>query len=98
MPVKTLTDFLVEKPKPGKRLEEAKVEEQVKEEERPSEVVFDEEEGVKELPPSYLVSATYDGRKRAVCLKLYNEKDRKIYLWYDNTGYKPYCLSDLPPE
>ena len=98
MPVKTLTDFLVEKSKPEKRIEKAKVEEQVKEEKKPGEVIFDEEEGVKELAPSYLVSATYDGRKRAVCLKLYNERDRKIYLWYDNTGYKPYCLSDLPPE
>ena len=46
----------------------------------------------------YLLSATYDGEKRCAVLKFYNPTDGRIYLWYDNTGHKPYCLTSLPPE
>ncbi len=52
----------------------------------------------KDLPPSYLVSATYDGKKRLATLKLYEPKSQKIYFWDDNTGHKPYCLTSLPPR
>lgn len=55
-------------------------------------------EAPKELPPSYLVSATYDGSKRVACIKLYEPKSQKIYSWYDNTGHKPYCFTNLPPS
>jgi DNA polymerase I len=51
----------------------------------------------KDLPPSYFVSATYDGEKRATCIKLYEPKTGKIYLWFDNTGHKPYLLTNLSP-
>jgi DNA polymerase I len=51
----------------------------------------------KDLPPSYFVSATYDGEKRAACIKLYEPKSEKIYFWYDNTGHKPYLLTNLSP-
>jgi DNA polymerase I len=51
----------------------------------------------KDLPPSYFVSATYDGERRAVCVKLYEPKSEKIYFWYDNTGHKPYLLTNLSP-
>jgi len=50
------------------------------------------------LPPSYFVSATYDGSKRAACVKLYEPKSEKIYVWYDTTGHKPYCLTNLTPS
>jgi DNA polymerase I len=49
------------------------------------------------LPPSYLVSATYDGRSRKAVIKLYEPISGKIHFWYDNTGHKPYCLANLPP-
>jgi len=49
------------------------------------------------LPPSYFVSATYDGKKGSARLKLYEPKSEKIYYWYDNTGHKPYCLTNLSP-
>ena len=55
-------------------------------------------EAPRDLPMAYLLSATYDGDKRAVCLKLYEPKSRKIYFWYDNTKHQPYCLSDAPIE
>jgi DNA polymerase I len=52
----------------------------------------------KELPPSYLVSATYDGKKRLACLKLYEPISQRIYFWYDTTGHKPYLLTNITPE
>ena len=52
----------------------------------------------KDLPPSYLVSATYDGKKALALLKLYEPVSKKIYFWYDNTGHKPYCLTSLSPK
>ena len=51
-----------------------------------------------DLPPSYLVSVTYDGKKQLASLKLYETISQKIYFWDDNTGHKPYCLTSLPPE
>ena len=50
------------------------------------------------LTPSYLVSVKYDGKKQLATLKLYEPKSQRIYLWDDNTGHKPYCLTSLPPE
>src|SRR5512136_31034 len=47
-------------------------------------------------PPSFFVSATYDGRQRKVVIKLYEPTSGRIYFWYDNTGHKPYCLTNLP--
>ncbi len=49
------------------------------------------------LPPSYFVSATYNGRSRKALIKLYEPTRGKIYFWYDNTGHKPYCLTNLSP-
>ncbi len=49
------------------------------------------------LPPSYFVSATYDGRSRKALIKLYEPTSGEIYFWYDNTGHKPYCLTNLSP-
>ncbi|HDO41854.1 MAG TPA: hypothetical protein ENH03_03025, partial [Candidatus Bathyarchaeota archaeon] len=50
------------------------------------------------LPPSYFVSAGYDGRKGLAYLKLYEPVSQRIYFWYDNTGHKPYLLTNIPPE
>jgi DNA polymerase I len=47
------------------------------------------------LPPSYFVSAEYDGRSRKAVIKLYEPQSGRIYFWYDNTGHKPYCLTNL---
>ncbi|MBX5328200.1 MAG: DNA-directed DNA polymerase I [Candidatus Bathyarchaeota archaeon] len=47
------------------------------------------------LPPSYFVSATYDGKTGKALIKLYEPHAGKIYFWYDNTGHKPYCLTNL---
>jgi len=49
-----------------------------------------------ELPPSYFVSATYNGKRGCASIKLYEPESEKIYFWYDTTGHKPYCLTNLP--
>ncbi len=49
------------------------------------------------LPPSFFISATYDGKKRKALIKLYEPKTQRIYFWYDNTGHKPYLLTNLSP-
>jgi DNA polymerase I len=51
----------------------------------------------KDLPPSYIVSATYDGHKEKAVIKLYEPTSNQIYFWYDNTGHQPYCLTNLSP-
>ena len=50
------------------------------------------------LPPSYFVSATYDGRQKKAVVKLYEPQSGRLYFWYDNTGHKPYCLTNLSPH
>ncbi|MDW8022153.1 MAG: DNA-directed DNA polymerase I [Nitrososphaerota archaeon] len=47
------------------------------------------------LPPSYFVSATYDGKAGKALIKLYEPVSGRIYFWYDNTGHKPYCYTNL---
>ncbi|MBS7623640.1 DNA-directed DNA polymerase I [Candidatus Bathyarchaeota archaeon] len=46
----------------------------------------------------YLVASCYDGEKKSAYLKLYNTSTQKIELWFDDSGHKPYCLSDLSVE
>jgi len=55
-------------------------------------------EKITKMPPSLLVSATYDSQKKAAVLKFYEPKSQKIILWVDETGHKPYCYSKLNPD
>ncbi len=50
------------------------------------------------LPPSYFVSASYDGRQRKAVIKLYEPMSGNLYYWYDNTGHLPYCITNLKPQ
>ncbi|UCE15886.1 MAG: DNA-directed DNA polymerase I [Candidatus Bathyarchaeota archaeon] len=59
-------------------------------------LVSQPEKSPKELPPSYFVSASYHGGKKCASIKLYEPESEKIYFWYDATGHKPYCLTNLP--
>ncbi|MFQ5758325.1 MAG: hypothetical protein ACE5IF_01460, partial [Candidatus Bathyarchaeia archaeon] len=49
----------------------------------------------KNLSASHFVSATYDGKKGLACIKLYEPKSERVYLWYDTKGHMPYCLTNL---
>ncbi|MCK5631695.1 hypothetical protein KAH85_03980, partial [Candidatus Bathyarchaeota archaeon] len=50
-----------------------------------------------QFPSSYLVSASYDGNRGSACLKLYEPKTGKLYLWHDTYGHRPYLLTNLSP-
>ncbi len=50
------------------------------------------------LPPSFFVSASYDGRQRKAVVKLYEPQSGNMYFWYDNTGHLPYCLTSIHKE
>ncbi len=52
-------------------------------------------ERISSMPPSMLVSATYDIVSRSAVLKFYDPKSQKLILWLDETGHKPYCYSKL---
>ncbi len=104
---RTLLDFCIsEQPKPA-----VKVEVKTQAPAEPSEVkepaaVKHKKRGQRQpcppvcpenLPPSYFVSASYDGRQKKAIIKLYEPESGQIYFWYDNTGHKPYCLTNLTP-
>ena len=86
MTLKSLEDFFMQEP--------------AKEEENKAPLEQSPEKRVysTELPPSYMVSAGYDGPLRAAYVKLYEPKSRKIYFWKDNTGHKPYLFTNLSPS
>lgn len=50
------------------------------------------------MPPSMLVSATYDAPSKSAVLKFYEPRSQSIILWKDATGHKPYCYSILSPD
>jgi len=52
-------------------------------------------ERISSMPPSMLVSATYDSTSRSAVLKFYDPKSQKLILWLDESGHKPYCYSKL---
>ncbi|HSB84222.1 MAG TPA: DNA-directed DNA polymerase I [Nitrosarchaeum sp.] len=57
-----------------------------------------ETEKITSMPPSMLVSATYDNITRTAVLKFYEPTSQKLILWNDETGHKPYCYSRLSPD
>lgn len=59
---------------------------------------IDAPDKVTTLPPSVLVSATYDAAVKAAILKFYDPTSQKIILWEDATGHKPYCFSKMTPD
>ncbi|MHA2040983.1 MAG: DNA-directed DNA polymerase I [Candidatus Thorarchaeota archaeon] len=63
-----------------------------------TEIKVGEMETPSDLPPSYLLSVDYAGAQRKAFARLYNPADKKIYFWFDNTGHKPYCYTDYPPD
>ena len=57
-----------------------------------------ETEKIKSMPPSMLVSATYDNNSRSAVLKFYEPTAQKLFLWKDEINHKPYCYSKLTPD
>ena len=61
-------------------------------------VAVGETTNLQTMPPSMLVSATYDNNSKSAMLKFYEPESQKLFLWKDETGHKPYCYSKLDPE
>ena len=53
---------------------------------------------IESMPPSMLVSATYDNISKSAVLKFYEPESKKLFLWKDEIGHKPYCYSRLSPD
>ena len=50
-------------------------------------------EAPENIPLVYLLGAGYDGKREKALLKLYEPESQKLYVWHDNTGHLPYCVS-----
>ena len=94
MAQKRLTEFSHAKAKPSKenRVEDLPFTKAVTKEKR----IFPPMT-LENLPLSYFVSAIYNGKTRKALIKLYEPSSGQIHFWYDNTGHKPYCLTNLSP-
>ena len=53
---------------------------------------------IESMPPSMLVSATYDGASKSAVLKFYEPESQRIIRYTDDTGHRPYCYSRLSPD
>lgn len=71
----------------GEEVEETLIEETVFEAEAPE-----------NTGPCFLLSVSYSGRRGCAVAKLYDPSNGKIYFWYDNTGHRPYLLTDVPVQ
>jgi len=82
-----------------KQFEELEEEEEVEEfeEEEVSHIRIRGREATN-TPPSIVLSVTYDGSTGKALVKLYDPYTDEVYYWYDNTGHKPYLITDIPPH
>ena len=67
-------------------------------EEDPLDVEVEDSETPQDLPPSFLLSIDYSGAHNKAMVRLYRPDNKKVYFWFDNTGHKPYCYTDWPPQ
>ena len=58
----------------------------------------EDDKKIESMLPAMLVSAAYDSILKSVVLKFYEPESKKLILWNDETGHRPYCYSRLSPE
>jgi len=46
----------------------------------------------------FVLQTYYDGSRGVVGVKLYDDSAGVVYVYFDNTGYMPYFLTDVPPD
>jgi DNA polymerase I len=68
------------------------------EEDATMEVSVGNSETPENLPPSFLLSVDYSGALNKAVARLYRPDNKQVYFWVDNTGHKPYCYTDWPPQ
>ncbi|MFW9975986.1 MAG: 3'-5' exonuclease, partial [Candidatus Thorarchaeota archaeon] len=62
------------------------------------EVSVGESDTPSNLPPSFLLSVDYSGAHNKAIARLYHPETKRVFFWFDNTGHKPYCYTDWPPQ
>ncbi len=77
--------------------EEVRLREWEEEEEESVEFVL-RAETPSNTPPCIVLTVTYDGKAGKALVKLYDPVNDKVYFWYDNTGHRPYLLTDIDPK
>ncbi|MEM3857096.1 MAG: DNA-directed DNA polymerase I [Thermoprotei archaeon] len=50
------------------------------------------------LGDSVLLTVIYDGKAEKAVALLYDKSTERVYSWYDNTGHRPYLLTDIPVD
>ncbi len=55
----------------------------------------DDSKKIESMLPAMLVSAAYDSILKSTVLKFYEPESKKLILWHDETGHRPYCYSRL---
>lgn len=55
-------------------------------------------DNISQMRPSMLVSATYEPATKSAYLKFYDPREKRIILWEDHTGHRPYCYSMMTPD
>lgn len=78
--------------------EEEEEEEFEEREEEEEEEISIRAETPQNTPPSIILTVTYDGKVGKALVKLYDPVNDRIYFWYDNTGHRPYLLTNVRPE
>ncbi|MHA1963364.1 MAG: DNA-directed DNA polymerase I [Candidatus Thorarchaeota archaeon] len=68
------------------------------EEDATMEVSVGDSDTPENLPPSFLLSVDYSGALNKAVARLYRPDNKQVYFWVDNTGHKPYCYTDWPPQ
>ncbi|WP_069808247.1 DNA-directed DNA polymerase I [Vulcanisaeta thermophila] len=88
-----------------RRSKELEEEEEYEEEEVEEEETETEEEELsiraetpQNTPPAIVLTVTYDGKAGKALVKLYDPVNDRVYFWYDNTGHRPYLLTNVKPE
>ncbi|HIQ23674.1 MAG TPA: hypothetical protein EYH50_01335, partial [Pyrodictium delaneyi] len=46
----------------------------------------------------FLLQTLYDSESGVAAAKVYDDREGIVYLYRDKTGYKPYFLTDIPPD
>ena len=46
----------------------------------------------------YVLQTYYDGERGVVAVKMYDDVRGEVKVYYDRSGYKPYFLTDIPPD
>jgi len=101
MKAKSLLEFLKEESKEKVEVKEEKIERRASlreifiQRKQELEKIAKRNREIKDGEGLFLISVEYDKKKNKAVMKFYDPKTRSIFFFYDNTGHRPYCLTNL---